>query len=102
MSKYQVEIDMKQGLSGLQDQKIPFIEEKGDSVRDTEVRIVNCTVILARSVLRIHCYTYHPLKPACYLVEPDVKTVLAPRVFIVGAGEPVMSFVNLSDCNNTF
>ena len=105
LSKYHVEIDMKQGLFGIQGQKIPFIEGKGNSVHDvhvTEVRMVRRTVIPARSALRIHCNTDHPLKPACYLVEPDVKTVLAPRVCIVGAGEPVMSFVNLSDCNNTF
>ena len=104
LSKYHVEIDMKQGLFGVQGQKIPFIEGKGNSVHDvhvTEVRMVRRTVIPARSALRIHCHTDHPLKPACYLVEPDLKTVLAPRVCIVGAGEPVMSFVNLSDSKIT-
>ena len=100
MSKYQIEIVMKQGLFWVQGQKNPFIEDKGNSVHDlhvTEVRIVWRTVISARSVLRIHCNTDLPLKPACYLVEPDLKTVLAPRVCFVGAGEPVLSFINLSD-----
>ena len=79
MSKYQVETDMKQGLFWVQGQKIPFIEEKGKSVHDvhvTEVRIVRRTVIPARSVLRIHCNTDLPLKPACYLLEPGLKQYL--------------------------
>ena len=66
MSIYQFEFDMKQGLFWVQGHKIPFIEEKGNSVHDvhvTEVRIVRRTIIPARSVLSIHCNTDLPLKP---------------------------------------
>ena len=90
---------MKQGLFWVQGQKIPFIEDK--VTLSTEVRIVKRIVIPARSVLRIHCNTDLPLKPACYLEKPDLKTVLAPSVCIVGAGEPFISFVNLSNSKIT-
>jgi hypothetical protein len=99
MSKYQAEIDVKQRMFCVKEKRIPFIE-KSDSdqnVNITQVRITRRTTIPARSVIRIQCSTDHNLPPACYFIEPTIKTVLAPRVCIVGADTPVMSFVNISD-----
>jgi hypothetical protein len=104
MSKYQAEIDLKQSLFCVKGKRIPFIEKKSDSdqnVNLTRIRVTRRTTIPARSVIRIQCSTDHTLPPPCYLIEPTIKTVLAPRVCIVGADIPVMSFMNIYDSDIT-
>ena len=81
MTKHKAMIDMNQCQFCIQNQKVSFVGKKDNSVHAvvwTQVRIERRTVLPARLVLGIQCTTNQPLKPACYLVGPDVKTVIAP------------------------
>ncbi|KAK3099798.1 hypothetical protein FSP39_009765 [Pinctada imbricata] len=100
MSKYQVTLDMKEGQLYIQGQQVPFTDEGDNSVQAVKginVRVKRKTHIPARSVVRIPCTTEKQLNNETYVIEPDINTVLAPRVCFEGSGKPVMSFVNNSD-----
>ncbi|KAK3105395.1 hypothetical protein FSP39_024200 [Pinctada imbricata] len=100
MSSHKATINMDQGYLNICNHEIPFVSIKGDSVpavKKGDVRIATRTVVPAKSVLRVPCTANQPLKEGNYLIEPNVKTLLAPRVCIEGSKAPVMSFVNISD-----
>ena len=103
MSKHQTTLDIKQGHIRIQDQNIPFIKGSNSvpAVSKTQIRITKKTHIPPRSVIRISCVADSPLLPGLYIIEPDINTVLAPRVCFEGAGNPIMSFVNNSDSRVT-
>ena len=100
MSKYQITLDMKKGQLYIQGQQVPFTDEGDNSVQAVDgiqVRVTKKTHIPARSVVRIPCTTDKQLNNETYVIEPDINTVLVPRVCFEGPGKPVMSFVNNSD-----
>ena len=100
MSKHKAMVDMKQGQICIQDQNVPFVDKKDNSVTavtKTQIRMTRRTDVPPRSVVRIPCYAKQTLESQNYIIEPDITTLLAPRVCVVSTRNPVMTFVNLSD-----
>jgi hypothetical protein len=88
----------------VKNQQVSFLDNTDSSekaVNVNQVKVKSKVNIPKRSAVRISCYTDTKLDPGCYLIEPDVKTVIAPRICSVGIDNPVMLFINLSDTRLT-
>lgn len=84
MTRHKATVDLDKGLFHIQGQSIPFIglsRDSGNAVSAVRIRIPHRAVVPARSVIRIPCVPEDPLMGASYDTEPDVKDVLACRVF---------------------